>query len=682
MKFKLVIIYFLFFSVPSIFAFQDITSSTDSIKITADFMRKVPADDSLHAQGDVNIKYKDMVFTADKILYFNSESKIEAEGEVIIRSPEEMIKGKALTYNFDTQTGVVKEASAFQAPWKVYGKEIRKLSKEKNVVKMGSVTSCDYEKPHYFIKATTIVVYLKKRIIAYNAVFFVRGIPVFYLPIFYQSLKELKPEVALSIGHSDIDGRYGKLKVKYPFTHHKSLTVYVDHYDNRGLGFGLQYDYKDKDKVDGSLYGYRIEDRIAEKKKETLRINHMQKFSQHLKTFVNINYQNDQSFDDDFVYTGGTSSFIESGERVNSNIYSYSSINYLKPFYSVLFIWEREDNWDDSKSKYIKIREFLPSFHFSTNKNKLGKTNFFYKYMFSLINNYDSRNRNFYTYGATSFSLTRAFRFGRNITVTPTTGIMEFLDNYVTTNSVHKERYKTKLDNSVNLRYRMTRDIDTDFTYYYGTGLFNDRNTIYTHRFNFILNTYFFRGRLKIKARTGYDFNKITTRDLEKLDPLVSEMRLRLSKYMHYYVKHDYNFATTWTNSLQNIINIYPIKGVALKENITYLSSHDNILDTISTIRIRPNLKWKFDFSYRTDYNYEKNYFTGFKSKEFAIIRDLHCWEVKFSLREQMQIDSSRLTEYWITFSLKSLPKQKVSLYKDNSYAYDEWYDWDLITRD
>jgi hypothetical protein len=70
-------------------------------------------------------------------------------------------------------------------------------------------------------------------------------------------------------------------------------------------------------------------------------------------------------------------------------------------------LWESEKNWDNTKKGYVKSREILPSFDFTTNKNKFFINNLFYKYNFNFANNYDTATDTYYRTGSTYFNLTR-----------------------------------------------------------------------------------------------------------------------------------------------------------------------------------------------------------------------------------------------------------------------------------
>jgi hypothetical protein len=719
--------------------------------MTSDILYRDTNAGKINAQGNVIAKFKDAVIYADDLEYYDGTGVAKTSGNVRIRDSKEYMRGEKLEYAVNVETGVIKNATSLSYPWIVKGQTIQKVSKDKTIIRKGKITSCDYENPDFYFKASKIVIYFKDKMIAYNVVLFIRGIPIVYLPIMRQSLKDLPVQIAVSLGQNTLDGWYEKIRIKYPFTRDESVTLYADHYDYRGWGLGLQYDYKKADIKNGSIYLYGIDDTLTDTNKRTFRLNHFQKLTPNLRSFTNINYQNDQSFNNDFLYTGSASALNGSGERVSGDIYSYSSLNYIKDLYSMLLVWQDNESWNNTKKGYYKTSEVLPSFSFATNTNKLsikkivqkhdfyglglnidetwddliengyidkfGKitpklisigsaselklkqqnisnkekiykiikprlNNLFYKYNFEFANNYDSANNNYYTTGNSAFSLTNSVKVNKDITLTPSVGIREVMSNSanINNNNIYEEKYSTRVDSILSLKDRFTRDIDLNLSYSYTTGLFAEDYIVDMNKLNVGLNAYFFNGKLKFNTYTGYDFDMITTRDVDRWDAISSDMRIKFNKYFNSYSRHTYSLSKNWTNVFQNILYFYPTAKLSLSENATFLSSIENSLDTITTIKYRPNLKWKFDYSYRCDYNYVKQDFSNIKSREFAIYRDLHCWEMKFSVLDKIDTDSSIYREYWIVFNLKAMPSQEISLYHDNKY-YDKWYYWDVKSR-
>ena len=69
-------------------------------------------------------------------------------------------------------------------------------------------------------------------------------------------------------------------------------------------------------------------------------------------------------------------------------------------------------------------------------------------------------------------------------------------------------------------------------------------------------------------------------------------------------------------------------------------------------------------------------YYEISNSVESAILRDLHCFDIKISYLSKSNT-LGRYREFWITLRLKAMYDQDISLYKNNR-DYKKWYDWDF----
>lgn len=620
------------------------------------------------ADGNVITKYKNSTCYSDFLEYKDAEKFSKAKGNVRLYKDNDYIKGQDISYDIKTEKGEVKNAKTFSDIWIITSEKLEKISKEKIIAYNARVTTCDHNHPHYYLKSKKIVVHLNKRFIAYNSILYVKGVPLFYLPIWtQQTFQKKKLTFTIRGGQSNTNGIYEKVKTTYTFDNNNTLSLYTDNYEKRGFGLGLGGNYNFH-RTFGSIYLYKIDDLVDMANKETATINHSQDINDNLKLYMNINYQNDESFYKTYYYSGVSSQLEPTGSQVNSNIYSYSSLYYTKDFYYMNLLWEEENNWN--LGKYQKAREELPSFSFNTNTNKFFKTGLFYKYNFKIANRYNTSIDDYYKEGNSSFSLSKSQKLTRNITLNPTVSITEKF------NELSLQKYTTSWKANLALKTRINSDMDLFTTYIYDAGMFN-KKSLNTNKINFSLSSYLLNGNIRITNSTGYNFNlKDYSKNLEKIDPFYTEIKYKINKSLNYYGKHIFDFQAKKTTFLQNIFYFYPSAKLTFVENATFLDSNPDEIDTITTIKIRPNLKWKIDYNYRFLYDYKKNIFHSYSSHEIALLRDLHCFDLKFSYISKSDAEG-RYREFWITLRLKAMYDQDISLYKNNK-DYKKWYDWDF----
>jgi lipopolysaccharide assembly outer membrane protein LptD (OstA) len=662
-------------------------STQTPVNITSDYLERNPEKNSIFAKGSVKIVHDSVTLTADEVEYFIEDRKVEAKGDVTVKELNQMIKGDELEYYFDKDQGIMKNSKAFYSPWILRARTQERLSKEKAVARSGYFTSCDYENPHYKFKAKKIVVRFGKSIVAYHVFVFIDGIPVFYFPILYQSLKDSKVEVEIIIGKNSTDGDIVKVKLGYRFTPQDKGTIYVDNYSKRGTGTGAQYDYKRDDRLKGFIYGYHIKDKITLKEQWNFKTEHWQRITPNLTSVVNINYQNNEAFNEIYRYNSNPTNLYSSdyiGDRRTSNIYSYMSAVYTRTKYSLISLWERQVTWDTTLNKFKTDNEVLPQFKFSTFKNPISNTIFYYQYILNLANSYSPIMDKYYWKGDSKISLTTKINIGRTITLTPTAGFAGTLDNeFTTSTSPVKHLIKDKYFSVLNLRKRLLRNLDLNFSHNYTTILYDNADTkLKKVEENILYGSVYITPlrRMTLTSGSSYDFNAISYENHEIIDnrqrlgPLVTELRYRPIRTLYLWARHDYDLYKEKTNTLQGSANVDVEDHWYIRETLKYakpVSGELKKIDIINTMGIEFLKKWKFEMSLRSNYYTDLREFSNLKEQEYSVTRDLHCWESKFLVKIRELEPGHNEQEAWVFFSIKALPGQKIKLH--NSSENNTW---------
>ena len=119
-------------------------------------------------------------------------------------------------------------------------------------------TTCDLENPHYKYYARSASLIVNKRITATNVVLFLGDIPSAILPYYYKNLKQRKYKIEIKPGYNNRDGFFAKGRLGYPLSEYIYGKLYLDYFTINGIGTGGEIFYKDEGKVNGTIYGYRI----------------------------------------------------------------------------------------------------------------------------------------------------------------------------------------------------------------------------------------------------------------------------------------------------------------------------------------------------------------------------------------------------------------------------------------
>lgn len=195
------------------------------------------------ADDNVIIHYQDDVIFADHVIYDRSTMIVDATGHVRIYSNNHVYRGDAIVYNLNTKAI---HSSAF------LGEEYPKLFSAKEVTTPGfnhyrltnaTFTTNNRKSPSFHMEATTIEYRPNDEVVLKNVIIFIGDVPVFYFPIFVQSLKDSRPTYQTSIGDS---GQFGAfIDNSYNWVANDKLrgTTEFDLREKRGYAGGVNVQY-------------------------------------------------------------------------------------------------------------------------------------------------------------------------------------------------------------------------------------------------------------------------------------------------------------------------------------------------------------------------------------------------------------------------------------------------------
>ncbi len=166
------------------------------------------------------------------------------------------ISGSSGEFNFKTNTGNFKDSFAVYERFRVRGKNII-IKENKHIYKNASITTCDYEKPHYKISSQRLVFSEGRYFFSFNNIFYLGKVPIFYFPVFYTPLGKATPVMSQFYpGYDSRNGFYIKSTYTYKFSSYTKLKAFVDYFSKKGWGFGGEYyKYNQQDiKINFSYY--------------------------------------------------------------------------------------------------------------------------------------------------------------------------------------------------------------------------------------------------------------------------------------------------------------------------------------------------------------------------------------------------------------------------------------------
>jgi hypothetical protein len=267
---------------------------------------------------------------ADKMRLDLAQKKIQAWGNVVLTRGDGVVHAKEITYDFAKQTGSGVGVTGRYADFRLtpYGDEslegpaFERLNETESIFRKVEFTGCEFDVPHYMIRAREIVVLQDEKIMMKSATVYVRGVPVFYLPFYSKSLREGSPWFVRA-GYNSRIGAYGRLG--YAFRHELRkpsldndkktetvsegrLALFVDYLSERGPGEGFDYEYNflnDRHRGKVNVYSLNDSNRKVEGEEDSMRdyvgILHRSELAEGLVWTANVDWLNDAEIFDDVL---------------------------------------------------------------------------------------------------------------------------------------------------------------------------------------------------------------------------------------------------------------------------------------------------------------------------------------------------------------------------------------------
>jgi lipopolysaccharide assembly outer membrane protein LptD (OstA) len=255
--------------------------------------------------GNVNVLYADGIVVGDHA-HYDGVRYIDLTGHPYIRNRADDSILRAASIRFDTLTskamlidGVGQTAQGVETGHLFY--KARELTADKNGVTHGSrasFTTCERQRAGYHVEAKTLDIYPNDRAVARDAVLYLGGFAVFFLPIIViplthiEGVSQRQTGFLPIIGYSQAEGFYVKARIGFA----PSDTYYgyyrLDEETKLGLGIGYVAFFRRKDgkrAVDVNFYRFRSNQGQGDQ--NNLQINDAENFSRTLRAQFGVNYQ-------------------------------------------------------------------------------------------------------------------------------------------------------------------------------------------------------------------------------------------------------------------------------------------------------------------------------------------------------------------------------------------------------
>ncbi|MFO7866467.1 MAG: LPS assembly protein LptD [Candidatus Aminicenantes bacterium] len=356
--------FWIFLSLPEAAAFQD-----SQVEIIAHTKERVG--NRITASGSVEIHYRDIKVFADWI-ELNTETKdIVAAGGVHIHLPNEVISMEEVMFNLDSSRGEMKEVHGLVQPSITYeAGSVERESASLFHLRDAWITSCTQTVPRWKFQFGRADFKKEDYVAMWNSVFYIKKIPVFYLPYMRYPL-ETQRSTGFLIPKLGYNGRKGfQLSQSFYWDIRRNMdaTFNVDYYSHKGLGGGLQHRYILPGDMAGelNLFYFRFREEEAQLYDTStayiLRFQHQQPLPYDFRLVADVDYQSSfdflREFDNNFYRAVAAN---RSSQVYVSRSWSYFNFNMRASRFETYFT-ERDRS---------VIRKSLPEISFTSSKIKV-----------------------------------------------------------------------------------------------------------------------------------------------------------------------------------------------------------------------------------------------------------------------------------------------------------------------
>lgn len=253
------------------------------VDLSADTLKYLEDEGQVIAAGSVEVKLEGLIIRADQLVVDVNTNFISAEGNVILATDSYNSRSINLTYDVSTETATMDKFSSVMRPDKIKGELFVKADSIHDYRHMlkgdeGDVTTCDYAKPHYDIRAKKVEYYPDDKVVGFSVTFYENGVPILWMPFFIYPLKDRRNKLPTT-GENDVEGFFVKTSWDYFMSPAAYGLFLLDYMEKKGWGYGFDHSYITNEHNDGRLYIYHVLERDTGMSDWVVRLDHTVKLN-------------------------------------------------------------------------------------------------------------------------------------------------------------------------------------------------------------------------------------------------------------------------------------------------------------------------------------------------------------------------------------------------------------------
>jgi len=359
-----------FFVITSLFLRTPTAFSDSPIQVHGDAVEYFHEEQKVIGTGHVSVDYEGTKLTADKITVFTATQAAVAEGHVTLTQKGSVFTGERAEYNFKTKVGNVAGMSATMAP-SYYGKakSVERVSENHYRTVDSYITTCCGDSPFYKIQAHQVDFYPDEKVVVQNALLYVQGVPVLFIPYYVQYFIDFdRFPVQIIPGKNSRWGAFVLTKWRYHLVETPAFSLkgnaLLDYRAKRGFGEGVENFYRGDKLGHGSFKFYTTDDRKpsseVDSDRQRIQWRHQSKIGPDTTFTAELNSLSDEKVIKDFFFR----------EEYEKDAFpdNYVSIITAKPEYTLSFLERQRLN------DFFTVVERSPQARFDTHTQPFADT--------------------------------------------------------------------------------------------------------------------------------------------------------------------------------------------------------------------------------------------------------------------------------------------------------------------
>jgi len=199
------------------------------------------------ADEDVVIKKARQTLYTQHAVFNVKTGVAKVSGGLRLETDGDIITGKEGTFNLNTQTGDLVDASLFLRANNYYvtGSLMKKTGEDSYLIQDCTVTTCDGVNPDWTITGSEVKVTIEGYGTIKNSAFRVRGLPIIYIPymIFPAKSKRQTGLLPPRVGYSTLNGGDFEIPFFWAISDQTDATLYSRYMSKRGYMQGAEFRY-------------------------------------------------------------------------------------------------------------------------------------------------------------------------------------------------------------------------------------------------------------------------------------------------------------------------------------------------------------------------------------------------------------------------------------------------------